>query len=159
MNRQLSQSSIATANGRATRLWWQLGITTAVIANLIVYALAVGFADIPLRITAGPGSSELVDLTAGPVILMSVLPALLATLLAAGLAKWTSAPGRWFTVIAAGLLVLSMVPVLALDISTGAKLSLELMHLVAAVVIVGLLAPRLAAVEAAGRQYSDVTSL
>lgn len=155
MNTQLAETPLSDMPAPAARPWWQLGLAAAVIAavaNLIVFAIAVGAAGIDVRITPSPGESELVDLTAGPVILMSVVPALLATLLAAGLAKWTAAPRRWFLGVAAVILVLSLFPVAGLAISTGAKVTLALMHLIAAAVIVGLLAPPLAAIDPATRR-------
>ena len=155
MNTPRPETLVSDVQAPVTRPWWQLGLAAAVIAvvaNLIVFAIAVGAASIDVRITPGPGESELVDLTAGPVILMSVVPALLATLLAAGLAKWTAAPRRWFLGVAAVILVLSLFPVAGLAISTGAKVTLALMHLITAAAIVGLLAPPLAAVELAKRR-------
>lgn len=141
----------ATAdNSTAARPWWQLGIlggVAAAVLNLIVYAIAVGPANVDLQVSASPGSSDLQDLAIAPVVFASFLPALLAAGLAALLAARTAAPRRWFTSIAGGIFLLSLVSILPLDVSTGAKLTLAILHLVAAAAIVAALLPRLAAEE------------
>lgn len=66
----------ATKNGRG--LW-----TTAVIAgvvafvlNLIIYYLATGLFNIPLEITMGGPTAPTVPLTPGPILVMSIVPAI-----------------------------------------------------------------------------------
>ena len=122
--------------------WWQLaGLagTVAGVANLAVFAIAIWPVGVDVR-ELGP-----IPLTVLAILIFTVLPAVVATLLAAGLARWTAAPRRWFVGIAAVVLLLSFVPPLFLiDASVAALLMLELMHVIAAGGVVAVLAPRLA---------------
>lgn len=155
MSAQSGRLSAPAASPVAARPWWQLAILGAAVAtvlNVVLYAIAVWIADIELLIPASPGGSDLREMGIGPVVAFSVLPALLAAGLAALLARRTSAPRRWFGGIALVVLLGSLLPVFSLDVTTGAKLTLVLMHAAAAAVIVAALFPRLAAEEGrAGR--------
>lgn len=143
------------ANPLVDRPWWQLGIVggiAAALLNLVVYWVAVGAADVNLQVSTAPGSDELQDLAIPPLLIASFLPGLLAAGLAALLAARTAAPRRWFVAIAVVLTVLSFVSPLLIDISTGAKLTLIVTHIVAAVAIVAALTPRLTAEEVGARR-------
>lgn len=155
MSAQSGRLPAPTASSLGTHPWWQLAILGAVLAtvlNLVVYAIAVGVADVDLLLPAGFGSSELWEAGVAPIVIFSVLPALLAAGLAALLARLTAAPRRWFVGIALVILALSFVPSLQLDVSTGAKLTLVLMHVAAAAGILFALLPRLSAEEDRGRR-------
>lgn len=150
MSAQPGRLSAPAVSPPAARPWWQLAILGAALAtvlNVVLYAIAVGIADIDLLLPAGFGSSDLREAGIAPVVIFSVLPALLAGGLAALLARLTAAPRRWFAGIALIVLLLSFVPSLQLDVSAGAKLTLVLMHVAAATAIVATFLPRLAAEE------------
>ena len=131
-----------------TRPWWQIGLLAAVaaaVANVIVYLIAVALFDANLRVPEGLGSDTYSDLAVGQVIFASMLPALLATLLAIALVRWTGAPRRWFVISAVVVLLLSYLTFFDLDGTTGAFVTLAIMHVVAAAAIVAVIAPRLPA--------------
>jgi hypothetical protein len=111
-------------------------VIAAVAANLLVYAVGspiVGY---------DPGFVVLAN--ASGTIIFTIFPAIVAVLLYAALVRWTRRPERVFTVISAIVLVVSLVPDLTYiptvpGASAGQTAILMLMHVVAAVVIVGLL--------------------
>lgn len=79
-----------------------------------------------------------------PVIFLTALSAIAATFVFAVVVRMTFRPAWWFTRLAAGVLVLSFVPdLILLQAQPGATIPgvlwLMLMHVVAAVVIVGVL--------------------
>lgn len=128
------------------RPWWQIAVIAAVaaaIGNLLVYLIAVGLFDADVRVPEAPGSATYVDLSVVQVLFASIVPAILATLLAIALLRWTGAPRRWFVISAVVIFLLSFLSFVDLDASTGAYMTLALMHLVAAVAITMVVAPRL----------------
>lgn len=129
----------------AARPWWQVGLIAAALAalgNLVVYVLAEGVFGQDLRVP-NQQTGELIDLGPGPVVLFTVVPALLATLLAAWLARRAAAPRRIFLVISLIVLLLSFLTPILADLIGGTKITLALMHVVAAVGIVWPLSARL----------------
>ncbi len=119
------------------KLLWAAPLSGALaaVANLLVLGLASGLLGqailIVMPIAPGP-----VQVQAFQVALMSFLPALAAGLLLWALGKLTARPFRWFTIVSVIVLVLSFAPSWMLDVDTGSKLWLSVMHVVAAVVIV-----------------------
>ncbi len=121
------------------RLWWAslLAGLGAVVANVLVYFIASAAGAIPNTVLI-PGMNQ--PVTAIPIILNSFVPAILAAVLLALLNRFTRRPVRSFRIIAAVLLVISFVNPFTLP---GAPLTmilaLNLMHIVAAAIIVGVL--------------------
>jgi hypothetical protein len=111
-------------------------VAAAVIANLLVYALGsavVGY---------DPGFVVLAN--ASGTILFTVVPAIVAVLLYAVLMRFSGNPARIFTNIAVVVLIVSLIPDLTYipsvpGATTGQTAILMVMHVVAAVVIVGML--------------------
>jgi hypothetical protein len=68
-----------------------IGGVLSVVGNLVVFFVA-GWLGISLQVTAAPGSSTLVPLQIGQVIVASLLPALPAGLLLAALARFMRNP-------------------------------------------------------------------
>lgn len=111
-------------------------IGAAVLANALVYAL--GSAITPFD----PAFIILKDVSA--TILFTIVPAIVAVLLYALLLRFTANPERIFTIIAVVALIASLIPDITYlptvpGASTGQIGLLMLMHVVAAVVIVGML--------------------
>ena len=120
---------------------WLLALAAAGIAavvNLLIWLLA-GMINIPLNVQMGGPEAPVVPLSAGPVIVMSVVPALAGAALLWLLGRITARPFRWFTIIAVVVLLLSLAGPLLLPVALANKLVLSLMHVVAAGVIVGIL--------------------
>ena len=120
-----------------SRLLWVVPLIAlaAAAANALVYLVATAVEAIPSGfVIPGPGT----PLTLGMVVGSTVVPALVAGVVFALLGRFTRRPVRNFVVLAAVLLVLSFITPLTIP---GAPLSMilamELMHVVAAVVIVG----------------------
>jgi hypothetical protein len=121
------------------RLWWSslLAGLGAAVANVVVYYIVSAAGAIPQTVLI-PGMN--LPVTVVPVILNSIVPAILAGVLLALLNRFTRRPVRIFRIVAAVLLVLSFANPLTIP---GAPLSmilaLDFMHIVAATIIVGVL--------------------
>jgi len=115
-----------------------IGGVLSVVGNLVVFFVA-GWLGISLQVTAAPGSSTLVPLQIGQVIVASLLPALPAGLLLAALARFMSNPWPVFIGISGVFLVLSFAGPINLPTDPANELVLNLMHVVSAVAIVGAL--------------------
>jgi hypothetical protein len=113
----------------------------AALANLAVFMFAKIALHLPLRLAAGPGARELVPLTVGAVVTASVVPALVATGAFAALRRLSRRPFVWFVAIAGAILAVSFVPVgsVAVD-DMRTRIVLGLLHVVAALAIVGVIA-------------------
>jgi hypothetical protein len=112
-------------------------VIAAVVANLLVYAIG--------NLVVGYDPQFVVLATTGGTILFTVVPAIVAVLLYAALLRFASDPVRLFTRIAAVVLVISVIPDFTYIPSVpGASPSqtavLIIMHIVAALVIVSMLA-------------------
>ncbi len=108
----------------------------AAAAALVIWAIAVPVLDVELRTTNPQGQS--IEIGPLPIVILSIVPALLGWALIALLERFT--PGRartiW-TVIAVAALVVSLVPLT--QMSAAAAVSLGSMHLVVgAVIIIGM---------------------
>ena len=111
-------------------------VVAATIANLIVYYIggAIVFYDPQFPVLA----------TSGGTIFFTVIPALIAPLLYAPILRFARRPALTFTIIAAIILVISVMPDFTYiptvpGSSPGQIAILVLMHIVAAVVITGML--------------------
>ena len=111
-------------------------VIAAVLANVLVYFIGsavVGY---------DPEFVVLRDVSA--VVLFTVVPAIVAVLLYAALLRFTANPARTFTIIAAVVLVISLVPDVTYiptvpGATSGQTAILAVMHVVATVVIVWML--------------------
>jgi hypothetical protein len=74
---------------------------------------------------------------------LTLIGAVIGTVLAFALAKWAARPRRTFVVTTVTLTALSLVPDVTVDASTASKLVLMLTHLVAAAIVVPALAKHL----------------
>lgn len=137
----VSESTDSTAGVTTDRF------TTAAIARRGALAVALSAAGNALLLTAILASNAVppfMALAYGPVIFVSLLGALGATVVYALLARRVTNPDRTFVRIAAVALLLSVAPNVALFLSDpavtlGVLLSLASMHVVAAVASVGAL--------------------
>lgn len=115
------------------------GGALAATANTALFLIGKAAGVAFLAPVNGP-AAPLVALQPFNVIMLSLLPALVAALLLAGLARFTQRPQAIFLVIAAIVLLVSLVPDWALPLdSLATRILLSLMHLVAAMLIVGAL--------------------
>lgn len=116
------------------RLAGAIGLAGAisVVVNVVIYVIA-RIADVDLLVPEGPGSDELARLGIGPVVIASVIPLIIAALLALGLRRWTSQPTTIFRVIVVVGFVLSYVNVVTADLTGGTAVTVGLMHPIVAV--------------------------
>jgi hypothetical protein len=134
-----NSTAIQTERIDLRRLWWAslLAGLGAVVANVLVFFIVSAAGAIPDTVLI-PGMNQ--PITVMPVILNSFVPTILAAVLLALLNRFTRRPVRSFRIIAAVLLLLSFANPFTLP---GAPLSmilaLDLMHIVAAAIIVGVL--------------------
>jgi hypothetical protein len=132
-----------------TRPWWQLGLAAglgAAVINVVIFALYQLVTGTPLRVVP-PAGGPSQELAVAMVVIASLVPPVLATLLAIALSRWTRPASIWFTVITLIAVVLSLLSPLSLpaEISMGNKLTLAAMHLVTAVTTLAVFVPRLSA--------------
>lgn len=117
------------------------GVIAAVVAaaaNLIIFFVARDALDISFVFPFA--GNEPRSLPASGVATMSVIPALLGAGLLWLLARFVRHPLRTFQAAALLILLVSFIPVLTLkDTEMSTRMSLLLMHIVAAAVIVGVL--------------------
>ena len=120
------------------RLLWvgpAAGVAAAVV-NAVVYLLASAFGAMPSDVVV-PGRGPI---TLGAVLVSSFVPALVAAVVLTLLGRFTRRPVRNFVVLGAVVFVVSLVPPFS---GPGAPVpmvaALILMHVVAAVVITGVL--------------------
>jgi hypothetical protein len=111
-------------------------VIAAVLANVLVYFLG--------SFVVGYDPEFVVLRNVSAVILFTVVPAIAAVLLYAALLRFTANPARIFTIIAAVVLILSLIPDIAyiptVPGATGDQTAvLAVMHVVAAAVIVWML--------------------
>ena len=112
------------------------GVVAAVL-NAVVYLVASALGAIPSDVEVGNTGGPL---PLGAVVVFSFVPAILAAGLLALLGRWIRRPIRVFVVLAVVVFVLSLYTPFSIPGAPVAMiLALELMHLVAAVVIVGVL--------------------
>jgi hypothetical protein len=136
-----SASSVQREHIAYGRLWWAglLAAVIAAVANLIVLVVTQNLLGIPVMAPATPGSPELAPLSAIAVITASVVPAIGATILLAILGKFLEHPIRVFWIISVVFLLISFISPLTLPVGIATKITLSLMHLVAALAIVEVL--------------------
>ncbi len=121
------------------RLWWAslLAGVVAAAVNAVIYFIASAAGAIPQTVLV-PGLNQ--PITVVLVILNSFVPAILAAVVLALLNRFARRPVRLFRIIAAVLLVISFANPLTIPGAPLAMiLTLDLMHIVAAAIIVGVL--------------------
>jgi hypothetical protein len=139
----MSSAAMLSANGSARSIDWGrfalVGLATviaAVAANVLVYFIGSAL--------VGYDPQFVVLANVSATILFTVVPAIVAVLLYALLLRFTDNPTRNFTIIAAVVLVASLIPDITYiptvpGASIGQTAILMVMHVVAAVVIVWML--------------------
>ena len=116
-----------------------MGGVLAAVANTVVLLIGKAAGVAFLAPVNGP-NAPLVALQPINVIMACLIPALVAALVFVGLTRLTRRPQPIFLTIAGILLIISLIPVWALPMdSVATRFLLSLMHVIAAVLIVGAL--------------------
>ena len=118
-----------------------IGAVLAIVVNIILWALA-GVLNIPLIVAPGGPGSPAMPLPIPPIIIFSVIPAILGGLLYFVLTKITARGATIFTIIAVVIAVLSLLALPAQPMGVAGMLVLALMHLFTAGIITGSLTMR-----------------
>ncbi len=120
-----------------------IGGGIATVGNLILLLLA-GVLNIPLNVQAGPPgpNTPVTPIGAPPVIIFSLLPAIIGGLLYFVLVKVSAKGATIFTVIAGIVALLSLFPIFGQPLTLPGMIVLILMHLVAAGAITWALVTR-----------------
>jgi len=124
-----------------SKLWWVGGVAAvgSAIANLIFLfiARATGTSYVML----GPGSTSPEPLPEFLVVVSSVIPAIVATILLALLGRFTSKPIRIFPIVAIIVLLISLSGPFTQpsEVAVSTKTGLAIMHLISGVVTIGVL--------------------
>jgi hypothetical protein len=119
--------------GRALIVGLVAGLVAG-IANLVVYFISRALGA-PFLVPLGDPTSTPVDLPIIAVVVASTIPGLVAGLLYWALGRFTGNATRIFLIISAVVALVSLFPPMTLPIDLGTRLSLSLMHLVAAPII------------------------
>jgi hypothetical protein len=128
----------APARTTRARALWVAGLVSgavAAVATTVIAAVARA-GDVPLAI-----DGEQIPLLGFAQLTM--MCAVIGTVMAVSFAKWARHPHRTFVVTTVALTAVSFVPDLLADATTGSKLVLMLTHVVAAAIVVPTLAKRL----------------
>ena len=120
-----------------------IGAVIAIVVNLILWTLA-RVLNIPLTVVVGPlGSGAVAQaLPIPPILVFSIIPAIIGGLLYFVLTKMTARGATIFTVIAVIVAVLSLLPLPGQPMSVAGMIVLALMHLFTASIITGSLTTR-----------------
>ena len=116
-----------------------LAAAASVAGNLFIFGVA-SIADVDLLVPESPGSDATIDLTAGTVVVATVLPLVIALLVALVLRR-TRHGGRLFTALVVAGFVLSYGPLFGAAMDTGTTIALALMHPVVAAAALWQLRP------------------
>lgn len=115
--------------------WWQAsaaGAVAATVANLVIFLIG-GAAEASFMVVDG---GNLHEVTAGGVIVATVPPLVVGTVLAALLARWWPGVIRLAQVIGGTLALLTAAGPVMADTDGGTRLALTLMHVVLGVAVV-----------------------
>ncbi|MEW1754595.1 DUF6069 family protein [Streptomyces angustmyceticus] len=127
---------MAATSPRSARF---LAVLGTVAATLVVWVIATVLLGVTLDARMKPGAA-VQHIGPAAVVLASLVVGLAAWALLALLERLTARARRVWTVVAVVVLVLSLIAPLQSGVTTGAKVTLLCMHLVAAAVLVPALA-------------------
>jgi len=139
MSLAVSEQRRSYAN--SSTIWTNVGIAAAisVVLNVAIFLIGRAIDLIPESVEIQSPAHE-GAMTISPVIVMSIVPVIVATLLYAALRKMTSRPARLFRVIGGVLLGLSLLlPFGIPDVPAKMALTLDLMHMVTGLAILVLI--------------------
>ncbi len=126
---------------------WRAGLlaaATATAVNLLAWVLLQQVLDAGLRIPSQPGGTELTALPLSAVIMITALSGLLGAVVLWLLTRRGPSGVRLWAWLAVAFGALSALPAFSLDVSSARRLGLVLFHLLATVVVVGVVRQQLA---------------
>ena len=126
---------------------WRAGLLAAlaaVVANAVVWVLLQQVLDVGLQVPTQPGGTELSSLPLGLVVGVTAFAGLVGAAVLWLLTRRGPSGVRLWAILAVAFGVLSALPALGLDVSTGRQLGLMLFHLLATVVVIAVVRQQLA---------------
>jgi uncharacterized protein DUF6069 len=141
-------STSAVRSALATKPVWLVGAAATVAAAVVTMVIAAiaKAADVPLAVAASKDEAAEAIPTAGVVPVVLVAGAI-GIVLALAINRWAKRPARTFVVVTVALTVVSFITptsAFAYNATTATRLTLELLHVVAAAIIIPTIAYRLA---------------
>jgi Family of unknown function (DUF6069) len=126
---------------------WQAGLLAALAAtvvNAVAWLVVQQLFDAGLRIPATPGGTDLTSLPLSAVVFITAFTSLVGAAVLWLLSRRGPSGVRLWTVLAVAFGLVSALPAFSLEVPTGKQLGLLLFHLLATVVVVGVVRQQLA---------------
>jgi uncharacterized protein DUF6069 len=126
---------------------WQAGLLAALAAtvvNAVAWLVVQQLFDAGLQIPATPGGTELTSLPLGAVVFITAFTSLVGAVVLWLLSRRGPSGVRLWVVLALVFGLLSALPAFSLDVPTAKQLGLLLFHVLATVVVVGVVRQQLA---------------
>ena len=138
-----SPSSAAPPSGSV----WQAGLLAALAAtlvNAVAWLVVQQLLDAGLQIPATPGGTELTALPLSAVVFITAFTGLVGAVVLWLLSRRGPFGVRLWTALAVAFGLVSALPAFSLDVPVGRRLGLLLFHVLATVVVVGVVRQQLA---------------
>jgi hypothetical protein len=147
----MTEASTGTGSPSSTALpsgpVWQAGLLAALAAtvvNALAWLVVQQLFDAGLQIPKTPGGSELTSLPLSAVVFITAFTSLVGAVALWLLSRRGPSGVRLWTVLAVVFGLLSALPAFSLDVSVGRRLGLLMFHVLATVVVVGVVRQQLA---------------
>jgi Family of unknown function (DUF6069) len=147
----MTEASTGTGSPSSTALpsgpVWQAGLLAALAAtvvNAIAWLVVQQLFDAGLQIPRTPGGTELTSLPLSAVVFITAFTSLVGAVVLWLLSRRGPSGVRLWTVLAVVFGLLSALPAFSLDVATGRQLGLLMFHVLATVVVVGVVRQQLA---------------
>ena len=141
----MTEASTGTGSPSSTALpsgpVWQAGLLAALAAtvvNALAWLVVQQLFDAGLQIPKTPGGTELTSLPLSAVVFITAFTSLVGAVALWLLSRRGPSGVRLWTVLAVVFGLLSALPAFSLDVSVGRRLGLLMFHVLATVVVVGV---------------------
>jgi hypothetical protein len=147
----MTEASTGTGSPSSTALpsgpVWQAGLLAALAAtvvNAVAWLVVQQLFDAGLQIPKTPGGTDLTALPLSAVVFITAFTALVGAVVLWLLSRRGPSGVRLWTVLAVVFGLISALPAFSLEVSTGRQLGLLMFHVLAIVVVVGVVRQQLA---------------
>jgi hypothetical protein len=147
----MTEASTGTGSPSSTALpsgpVWQAGLLAALAAtvvNALAWLVVQQLFDAGLQIPKTPGGTELTSLPLSAVVFITAFTSLVGAVVLWLLSRRGPSGVRLWTVLAVVFGLVSALPAFSLDVSVGRQLGLLMFHVLATVVVVGVVRQQLA---------------
>jgi hypothetical protein len=147
----MTEASTGTGSPSSTALpsgpVWQAGLLAALAAtvvNAVAWLVVQQLFDAGLQIPKTPGGTDLTALPLSAVVFITAFTSLVGAVVLWLLSRRGPSGVRLWTVLAVAFGLLSALPAFSLEVATGRQLGLLMFHVLAIVVVVGVVRQQLA---------------